>query len=84
MKVTIDALGLAKVIIDVVVWHHELSNSIMTNKGSLFTSKFWSLLFYFLGIKRQVSIAFHPQTEGYNKRQNSIMKAYIHAFINLK
>ena len=51
VKVTIDALGLAEVIIDVVIWHHGLSDSIVTNRGSLFTSKFWSLLCYFLGVK---------------------------------
>ena len=50
-KVTIDALGLAEVIIDVIVWHHGLPDSIVTNRGSFFTSKFWSLLCYFLGVK---------------------------------
>ena len=51
VKVTIDAPGLAKVIIGVVVRHHNFSDSIVTDRGSLFTSKFWSLLCYFLGIK---------------------------------
>ena len=41
VKVTIDAPGLAEIILDVVVWHYGLPNSIVTNKGSLFTSKFW-------------------------------------------
>ena len=40
VKVTTNALELAKVTLDVVVWHHGLSNSIVLNKGSLFTSKF--------------------------------------------
>ena len=44
VKVTIDAPGLAEVIIDVAVRHHGLPDSIVTNRGSLFTSKFWSLL----------------------------------------
>ena len=64
VKVTIDAPRLAKVIIDVVVWHHGLPDSIVTDKGSFFTSKFWSLLCYFLGVKWRLSIAFHPQTDG--------------------
>ena len=51
VKVTIDASGLAKVILDVVVRHHGLSNLIVSDKGLLFTSKFWSLLCYFLDIK---------------------------------
>lgn len=59
VKIIIDVLGLAEVIIDIVVWHHSLSNSIVTDRGFLFTSKFWSLLYYFFGIKRQLSTTFH-------------------------
>ena len=64
VKVTINTLSLAKVILIVIVRYHGLLNSIVINRGSLFTSKFWSLLCYFLGIKRRLSIAFHPQTNG--------------------
>ena len=84
VKITIDAPGLAEVIIDVVVRHHDLPNSIVTDRGSLFTSKFWSLLCYFLSIKRRLSTAFHPQTDGQIKRQNSTMKAYLRAFVNFE
>ena len=64
VKVTINASGLAEVIIDVVIDHHWVPESIITDQGSLFTSKFWSLLCYFLGIKKKLSTAFHPQTNG--------------------
>ena len=77
VKVTINAPGLAEVIIDVVVWHHGLLDSIVTNKSSVFTSKFWSSLCYFLGIKQRLSTAFHPQTDGQTKRQNSTMEVYL-------
>ena len=60
IKVTINALSLAKVIINMVVKHHGLLNSIVTNQKLLFISKFWSLLYYFLGIKQKLSTAFHP------------------------
>ena len=68
----------------VIVWHHGLSNSIVTNRGSLFTSKFWSLLCYFFDIKRSLSIAFDPQTDAQTKRQNSTIEAYLQAFVNFK
>ena len=68
VKVTIDALGLAKVIIDVVVRHHGLPDSIIRDRGSVFTSKFWSLLCYFLGIKPRLSTAFYPQTDDQTER----------------
>ncbi len=82
VKVTIDAPGLAEVIIDVVVRHHGVPESIITDRGLLFTSKFWSLLCYFLGIKRKLSAAFHPQTDGQTERQNSMMEACLRAFVN--
>ena len=84
VKVTIDALGLAEVIINVVVRHHGLPDSIVNDRGSLFISKFWSLLCYFLGIKRRLSTAFHPQTDGQTERQNSTMEVYLRAFINFE
>ena len=62
VKITIDAPGFAKVIIDVVVRHYGLLDSIITHWGFLFTSKFWSSLCYFLEIKRRLSTAFYPQT----------------------
>ena len=84
VKVTIDAPGLAEVIIDVVVRHHSLPDSIVTDRGSLFTSKFWSSLCYFFGVKQRLSTAFHPQTDGQTKRQNSTMEAYLRAFVNFE
>ena len=84
IKVTIDAPSLAEVILDVVVWHHGLSNSIVSDRGSLFTSKFWSSICYFLGIKLRLLTAFHPQTDGQTERQNSTMEEYLRAFVNFK
>ena len=84
VKVTIDAPGLAEIIIDVVVRYHGLPDSIVTDRGSLFTSKFWSSLCYFLGIKRRLSTAFYPQTDGQTERQNSTMEAYLRAFVNFE
>lgn len=40
VKSTINVPGLAEVIIDVVVCHHGLPDSIVTDRGPLFTSKF--------------------------------------------
>ncbi len=54
----------------------------MTDRDLLFTSKFWFLLYYFLGIKKKLSTTFHPQTTSQTKRQNSTIKAYLRAFIN--
>ena len=84
VKVTINTPGLAEIIIDVVVRHHGLPDSIVTDQGFLFTSKFWSLLCYFLGIKRRLSTAFHSQINGQTERQNNTIKAYLQAFVNFE
>ncbi len=84
VKVTINAPALAEVIIKAVVRYHGLSDSIVSDRGLVFTSKFWSSLCYFLGIKRKLSTTFHPQTDGQTKRQNSTMEAYLQTFVNFE
>ena len=82
VKVTINAPGLAKVIIDVVVRHHGLSDSIIIDQSFLFTSKFWSLLRYFLEIKKRLFTAFYFQIDGQTEKQNSTMETYLRALVN--
>ena len=82
VKITINVLSLAKIISDVVVQHYGLPDSIITDWSSLFMSKFWFLLYYFLEIKRRLFMAFYSQTDGQTERQNSIMEAYLKAFVN--
>ncbi len=82
VKVIIDAPGLAEVFINVIVRYHKVSESIVTDWGLLFISKFWFLLYYFLGIKKKLFTAFYPQTEGQTERQNNIIETYLRAFVN--
>ena len=84
VMITINASALAKVMINVVVRHHGLSDSIVTDKELLFTSKLWSLVCYFLDIKRRLSTAFYPQMNSHTEKQNSIMEAYIQVFVNFE
>ena len=81
-QTTIIASALAKVIFNVIVRHHGLLDSIVSNRGSVFTSKYCSSLCYFLNIKRRLSTAFDPLADGWTKRQNSRIEAYLRAFVN--
>ena len=83
VKVTIDASSFAEVIIDVVVRYYGFLDSIVTNRGLLFTLKFLLLLCYFLGIKRRLSTTFYPQTDGQTKKQNSSID-YLRTFVNFE
>ena len=64
VKVTINAPWLAEVIINVMIRYHGLPDPIISNRGAISTSKFWFLLCYFLGVKKRLSTAFHPQIDG--------------------
>ena len=63
VKVSIDASGLTKVIIDMVVRHYDLLDSIISDQRAIFLSKFWSSFCYFLDIKQRLFTAFHLQTD---------------------
>ena len=60
VKVTIDALGLAKVIINVIMRHYGVLKSIVIDQGLFFKPKFWSSLCYFLEIKQKLFTIFFP------------------------
>ena len=59
IKTNINAIGLAKIIIAIIVQHNGLFNLIITNKDLLVTFKFWSLLWYFFSIKRYLFSVFY-------------------------
>ena len=84
IKITIDAPGLIKVIINIVVKHHGLPNSIIIDLGSLFMSKFWFLLCYFLEIKQRLFMTFYLQTNSQTKSQNITIEIYFKIFVNWK
>ena len=84
VKITINASRFAEVIIDMVMRHHGLLDSIMINKGTLFILNLWLSLCYFLDIKHWLPTAIYPQTDSQTKRQNSTIEAYLKAFVNFK
>lgn len=58
VKIMIDAVKLAKVIIDVIVWYYGLLDLIIMDRSLLLNSKLGSLFCYFLWIKRGLFITF--------------------------
>jgi hypothetical protein len=53
-----------------IVHLHRLPSSIVSNRDSKFTSKWWRELHKTLGTKLLMSTSFHPQTDGQTKRAN--------------
>ena len=77
VKITIDTLGLVKVIIKAIMQYYGLLDLIVSDCGSVFTSRFWSSLCYFFEIKQKLSTTFYLQADGHSKRQNRTMEAYL-------
>jgi transposase InsO family protein len=78
---TIDAPALAK-----LIWRIFLQSStpasLVSDHGSVFTSEYWSTLYYHLRIQLRMSTTFHPQTDGQTECQNQELEAYLRMFVN--
>ena len=61
---------------------HGFPKSIISDRGSQFTSEFWNRLCELLNIDHSLSTANHPQTDGQTERVNGILEQYLRCFIN--
>ena len=80
----IDAPELAELLLVHLNAFVGMPRNLVSDRGSLFTSKFWSSLCYYLGSKRKLSTAFHPQTDGQTERQNQILEHYLRCYVNFE
>ena len=59
-----------------------LPSTIVSDRDARFTSKFWETITGILKIKRGISTAFHPQTNGQTERVNQSIELYLCTFCN--
>jgi transposase InsO family protein len=67
---TYRATDIAELMFENVYKLHGLPERIISDRDSLFTSKFWRRLHRLLGTELRMSSAFHPQTDGATERAN--------------
>uniref|UniRef100_A0A8C5LUM7 Gypsy retrotransposon integrase-like protein 1 n=1 Tax=Leptobrachium leishanense TaxID=445787 RepID=A0A8C5LUM7_9ANUR len=60
---------------------HGLPETITTDRGTQFTSRFWSAFCKCLHRLFCISTAFHPQTNGQTERVNGVLEQYLRCFI---
>src|SRR5690242_5551766 len=63
-KSTDTAADVARLLFNNIFQLHGMPKSIVSDRSSIFTSKFWQELARLLDIKLAMSTAFHPQTDG--------------------
>jgi len=78
----IDSPELARMFFEHVICKHGVPDNIITDRGTQFTSRFWTRVCSHLSINHRLSSAFHPQTDGHTERQNHTMEQYLRAFCN--
>ncbi|MBW0534533.1 hypothetical protein O181_074248 [Austropuccinia psidii MF-1] len=80
--VTITALELAQIFISNVFSKHGLPVRIVSYRGSLFVSSFWTNLCQQLKISRDLSAPFHPETDGQTEKVNKILAQYLRIYVS--
>ncbi|KAJ2925408.1 hypothetical protein H1R20_g11659, partial [Candolleomyces eurysporus] len=74
------APDLAWLFIDRIFRYHGLPDSIVSDRGSLFISNFWTALTARLDVTTRHSTAYHPRTDGLTERTNQTLETYLRAY----
>ncbi|MBW0513733.1 hypothetical protein O181_053448 [Austropuccinia psidii MF-1] len=79
---TITVLDLAQIFISHVFSKHGLPVSIVSDRGALLVSSFCNKLCQQFKISRDLSTAFHHETDGKTERVNQILKQYLWMYVS--
>ena len=74
--------GIAKIYRDDIWKLHEIPRKILSDRGPQFMSKFMEELTKALGTKKQLSTAYHPQTDGQTERINQEIGTFLRHYMN--
>jgi hypothetical protein len=75
------AMQYAKLYFDRVVTLHGVPLTIVSDRGSVFVSRFWEQLQKCLGTRLLRSSAYHPQTDGQTERINQVLEDMLRACV---
>ena len=81
---TIDAAEMAELLHREVELRYGCPSGIVSDRDSKITSKLWAEICHYSFIKRRMSTAFHPQTDGQTESLNRIVEGYLRAFTSLE
>jgi hypothetical protein len=70
IKTTYKGSHLAELYIAIIVYLHGVPKTIVFDRGTQFTSRFWEKLHEAMDTRLNFSLAYHPQTDGQSARVN--------------
>lgn len=71
------AKDVAQIFLDNIYKLHGLPQTIISDRDPIFTSNFWRELMSSLGVKLNMSTAYHPQSDGQTERVNQCLENYL-------
>jgi len=80
--INISSEGIAKIYRDDIWKLHGVPKKILSNRGPQFALKFMEEFTKVLGTKRQLSTAYHPQTDGQTERINQEIGMFLRHYVN--
>jgi hypothetical protein len=81
---TINSAQLSQLMQDNIVRLHGFPKSIVSDRGTLFTSKFWMEFMRLMNVQHHLSTAHHQQSDGVTERVIQTLKQYLRLFINYR
>ena len=81
MRITYTAAQYARLYLDRIVPLHGVPISIVLDRGTQFTFRFWRSFQEALGTQLRFSTAFHPQTDGHSERTIQILEDMLRACV---
>lgn len=81
VKTTLTAPQLAQLAGREIFARYGVPKAIVSDRGSLFTSRFWQEFTKTLGIERRLTTAYRPQADGQTERLNQEVEKYLRAYL---
>jgi hypothetical protein len=81
IKETFDLERLAQLYVDEIMTKHGVPISIMSDRDSRFTSRFWQSFQKAMGTKLNMSTSYHPQTDGQSERTIQTLEDMLRACV---
>ncbi|MBW0519099.1 hypothetical protein O181_058814 [Austropuccinia psidii MF-1] len=79
---SITSLDLAHLFIKNIFSKHGLPSSIVSDRGPLFVSSFWTNLCQQLKISRDLSTAYPPETDGQTESVSQVLEQYLQMYVS--